>query len=165
MGNIYTLYLLVYWTQGPPGLREPVPPPWPVRLRVLAILDHLGPQIPNNLNKNGQYENCSHFWDIFLKFFEKNLKKSFWTMFLYRVKYNESESDIQNNDLLYKTNQKYQKPFDFFVIFWKFQKYIFFKKFDFKMISVLWRFVWPAFGGPKILVYIYIWICYGQIGN
>ena len=34
---------------------------------------------------------------------------------------------------------------------------IFFNKFDFKMISVLWRFVWPAVGGPKILVYIYIY--------
>ena len=31
----------------------------------------------------------------------------------------------------------------------------FFKKIDFKMISVLWRFPWPAFGGPKILAYIY----------
>ena len=37
-----------------------------------------------------------------------------------------------------------------------FQKYIYFKKVGFKMISVLWRFVWPVFGGPKILVYIYI---------
>ena len=33
-----------------------------------------------------------------------------------------------------------------------------FQKTDFKMISVLWRFVWPAFCGPKILVYIYIYI-------
>ena len=100
------VYLLIYWTQGPPGLRESVPPPWPVRLRVLAILDHLGPQISKNLKKRGQYEKKSHFWDIFW-IFRKNLKKSFWTMFLYRVKYNESESDIQNNDLLYKTHQKY----------------------------------------------------------
>ena len=29
-------------------------------------------------------------------------------MFPYRVKYNESESDIQNNDLLYKIHQKHQ---------------------------------------------------------
>ena len=32
------------------------------------------------------------------------------------------------------------------------------EKLDFKMISVLWRFSWLAFGGPKILVYIYIYI-------
>ena len=37
-------------------------------------------------------------------------------------------------------------------------KSIFFKNFDFKMISVLWRCLWPASGGPKILVYIYIYI-------
>ena len=28
------------------------------------------------------------------------------------------------------------------------------------MISVLWRFVWPAFGGPKFLVYIYVYTLY-----
>ena len=78
-------------------------------------------------------------------------------MFLYRVKYNESESDIQNNDLLYKTHQQYQNAFDFFGHFREIQKSIFFKNSDFKMISVLWRFLWPAFGGPKILVYIYVY--------
>ena len=36
------------------------------------------------------------------------------------------------------------------------QKSIFFKKIDFELISVLWRFLWPAFGGPILLVYIYI---------
>ena len=30
-------------------------------------------------------------------------------MFPYRVKYTDSESDIQNNDLLYKTHQKCQE--------------------------------------------------------
>ncbi len=33
-------------------------------------------------------------------------------MFPYRVKYTESEYDIQNNDLLYKTHQTYQNTFD-----------------------------------------------------
>ena len=33
-------------------------------------------------------------------------------MFPYRVKYTESEYDIQNNDLLYKTHQKYQNTFE-----------------------------------------------------
>ena len=42
--------------------------------------------------------------------------------------------------------------------FREYQKSIFFKKFDFKMISVLWRFVWPAFGGHKILVYKYTYL-------
>ena len=32
-------------------------------------------------------------------------------MFPYRVKYNESEYDIQNNDLLYKIHKKYQNTF------------------------------------------------------
>ena len=33
------IYILIYWTQGPHGLREPMPPPWPARLWLLAILD------------------------------------------------------------------------------------------------------------------------------
>ena len=33
-------------------------------------------------------------------------------MFPYRVKYTESESDIQNNNLLYKTHQKHQNAFE-----------------------------------------------------
>ena len=50
--------------------------------------------------------------------------------------------------------------------FWIFQKTdqkignpIFFFNSAFKMISVVWRFVWPALGGPKILVYIYLYKC------
>ena len=88
-------------------------------------------------------------------------------MFPYRVKYTESEYDIQNNNLFYKIHQQCQNTF---VFFWDLMDllgtfrenpksiFFFFKKSDFKMISVLWRFVWPAFGGPKILVYIYIFI-------
>ena len=82
-------------------------------------------------------------------------------MFPYTEKYTESESDIQNNDLLYKINKKCQNTFNFSENVGKHrenQKSVFFKKFDFKMISVLWRFLWPAFGGHKILVYIYIYI-------
>ena len=33
-------------------------------------------------------------------------------MFPYRVKYTESESDIQNNNSLYKIHQQYQNTFD-----------------------------------------------------
>ena len=79
-------------------------------------------------------------------------------MFLYRVKYTESEYDIQNNDSLYKKDQQCQNTLVFGFCFRNFRKSIFFKSFDFKMISVLWRFSWPAFGGPKILVYIYSYI-------
>ena len=35
-------------------------------------------------------------------------------MFLYTEKYTESESDIQNNDLLYKINQQCQNTFEVF---------------------------------------------------
>ena len=80
-------------------------------------------------------------------------------MFPYRVEYTESEYIIQNNDLLYKIDKKCQNTFDFLEnirIFRENQKSLFFKSLDFKMISVLWRCLWPAFGGPKILVYIYI---------
>ena len=34
-------------------------------------------------------------------------------MFPYRVKYTDAESDIQNNDLLYKINQTHQTTFVF----------------------------------------------------
>ena len=33
-------------------------------------------------------------------------------MFLYRVEYNEFESDIQKNNLLYKTQPKHKKTFE-----------------------------------------------------
>ena len=45
-------------------------------------------------------------------------------MFPYRVKYTESESDIQNINLLYKIDPKYQNTFDFLENVRKFQKYI-----------------------------------------
>ena len=35
-------------------------------------------------------------------------------MAAYTEKYTESESDIQNNDLLYKTHQKHQNTFELF---------------------------------------------------
>ena len=53
-------------------------------------------------------------------------------MFPYRVKYNESESDIQNNDLLYKTHQKYQNTFEFFRTFSRNSKIHIFQKFRFQ---------------------------------
>ena len=37
-------------------------------------------------------------------------------MLPYTVKYTESESDAQNNNLLYKTHQQYQNTFDFLEI-------------------------------------------------
>ena len=46
-------------------------------------------------------------------------------MFLYRVKYTESESDIQNNDLLYKIDQQCQNTFECL------------EKFDFQKVQIL----------------------------
>ena len=43
-------------------------------------------------------------------------------MFLYRVKYTESESDIKNNDLLYKIDQTHQNPFEMLENVGNFQK-------------------------------------------
>ena len=67
-------------------------------------------------------------------------------MFPYTVKY--TESDIQNSNLLYKTHQQCQNTLK------KQQrqnnKSIFFKKMDFKMISVLWHLCF---------IYIYIFVC------
>ena len=40
-------------------------------------------------------------------------------MFLYTEKDNKSESNIQNNDLLYKTHQKHQNTFQIFENFEK----------------------------------------------
>ena len=57
----------------------------------------------------------------FFEFVWKNVKQLFKTMFPYRVKYNESEYDIQNNDLLYKIEQKCQNTFEMLQT-WKFSK-------------------------------------------
>ena len=49
-------------------------------------------------------------------------------MFPYRVTYNESESDIRNNDLLYKPHRKCQNAFELWEHFGKieeFQKILF----------------------------------------
>ena len=46
-------------------------------------------------------------------------------MFPYRVKFTESEYDIQNNDSLYKIDPKYQNAFEDlekFGIFWKIER-------------------------------------------
>ena len=43
-------------------------------------------------------------------------------MFVYTEKYTESESDIQNNDSLYKTHQKHQNTFDLLEQFGKIEK-------------------------------------------
>ena len=45
-------------------------------------------------------------------------------MFPYRVKYTESEYDIQNNNLLYKLDPKCQNAFDCLEMFGQFRKQI-----------------------------------------
>ena len=45
-------------------------------------------------------------------------------MFPYTVKYTEFESDIQNNNLLYKIHKKYQNAFELLEHFEIFQKSI-----------------------------------------
>ena len=83
-------------------------------------------------------------------------------MFPYKVSYTNCEYDIKNNDLLYKTHQQCQNTFQKIQKNRETQKSIFKKKLDFRMISVLWRFSWPAFGGAKILLYICIYIYMGE---
>ena len=47
-----------------------------------------------------------------IRFWEsKNVEKYLYTMFPYTEKYTESESDIQNSDLLYKIYQQCQITF------------------------------------------------------
>ena len=99
------------------------------------------------------YKNCSHFLEN-VRFFLRKI----CLMFPYTVKYTESESDLQNTNLLYKTQQQCQNTLEKYKKKRENHKSIFLKQIDFKMVSVLWRFVWPAFGGHKILVYIIIYI-------
>ena len=86
-------------------------------------------------------------------------------MFPYKVTYTDYESDMQNNVLLYKIDHKCQNTFELFEKNGKSRqsKIQMFRNFDFKIISVLWRFVWLAFGGPKFLVYKYVFITYYAI--
>ena len=44
-------------------------------------------------------------------------------MFLYRVKYTDSEYDIQNNDLLYRIDQTCQNTFELLEFFENVQKH------------------------------------------
>ena len=73
--------------------------------------DHLGPKTPTNL-KQMISTKIVHTSGTFLELVWKNVKNTFETMFPYRVKYNESESDIKNNNLLFKIHQKYQNAFE-----------------------------------------------------
>ena len=56
-------------------------------------------------------------------------------MFPYTEKYTESESDIQNNDLLCKTHQQHQNTFEILENFGKSKKQSKFSKFYF-VISI-----------------------------
>ena len=49
----------------------------------------------------------------------KHVQQIIEPMFLYRVKYTESESDIQNNDLLYKLHNKCPNTFEMLKSFGK----------------------------------------------
>ena len=75
-------------------------------------------QKSKKIHQNPWYENCSHlwenyrFWDRFLG--SKDVQKYIQPMFPYTEKYTESESDIQNNDLLYKRHQQCQNTFEMF---------------------------------------------------
>ena len=53
-------------------------------------------------------------------------------MFPYRVKYNESESDINNYKLFYKIHQQYQNTFDYLETFGTFLKQ--FKNIEFAIL-------------------------------
>ena len=79
----------------------------------------LGPTIQK---QNPRYENCSHFWEHCLfggRTFsiwggvEKCSKNNLTYVPIYRVKYTESEYDIQNNNFFYKTDPKCQKMFEY----------------------------------------------------
>ena len=49
----------------------------------------------------------------------KNIEKYLYPMFPYTKKYTKFESDIQNNDTLYKLTRQYQKAFELFEKFRK----------------------------------------------
>ena len=82
-------------------------------------------------------------------------------MFLYRVEYTESESDIQNSDLLYKIDHQCQNTFDFLKCSKQFKKKT---KFVFQYLykfnnSYFVIFVISGFGGSWDF-YIFIYILY-----
>ena len=87
--------------------------------RPKKIDTHVAPTLSSRVRtQNPRYENCSHFqekidfWGVEIRFLEsKNVEKYLYTMFPYTEKYTESESDIQNNDLLYKIDQQIQNTF------------------------------------------------------
>ena len=73
--------------------------------------DHLGPKIPKHLKRMASTKNV-HTSGTFSNILEKMSKNILNHVPIYRVKYTESKSDIQNNDLLYTTHQQCQNTLD-----------------------------------------------------
>ena len=78
--------------------------------------------------QNRRYENCSHFWEISSTFWGVEhfrfwgVDKYLQPMFPYRVKYTESESDIQNNNLFVQNTPTMPKYIRFFGFLGKFSR-------------------------------------------
>ena len=73
--------------------------------------DNLGAKIPNYIQQILGTK-IVHFSGTFVEKVSNKSKKYIQTMFPYKVIYNESESDIQNNNLLYKIDQTCQNTFE-----------------------------------------------------
>ena len=83
------------------GITKPPPPSG----------DHLGPKIPKYFNKILSTR-IIHTSGIVFEIVRKIIQKIILTMSPYRDEYTESESDIQNNNLLYKIHQQCQTTFE-----------------------------------------------------
>ena len=75
-------------------------------------------------------------------------------MFPYRVKYNESESDIQNNDLLYKVYHKFQNTFEYWKT--KFEKE---KLFYFVICISYIIHIWNYYVFVKFVIWGFVYSC------
>ena len=84
-------------------------------------------------------------------------------MFLYRVKYADSESDIKNNDLLYKIDQQCQNTFDVLEPFKKITKTHFLFCYIYKLHNSHFVVVWNVCkfsifcSTSKILPWLILW--------
>ena len=86
-------------------------------------------------------------------------------MFPYRVKYNESEYDIQNNDILYKIDQQYQNTFELCFLLEKFREKL-------KRIKLLFCYMYNLYNSIFVFfvnivfcfLYYYIYIYITRVG-
>ena len=93
-------------------------------------------------------KSCVYIYISLLLLFPKSCKQMIFHIFICTENCTESYRNMKNNSLQHEAHPTHKNTFPFS------QKSIFFENSTFLRISVSRLFLWPAFGGPKTLVFI-----------